>query len=143
MTEGSPAFERAADDLERLSHLSRIEARGTLRLALREAGLAPRGVNFRSMLVVFEKAMPTMLGRRGVRGADEICRVIAAGLWGPAGLEGSGGDTPEKVFSRMASPARRSITPPPSAAYEAPPSIAPPAPSTGRLSVAPGPGSRR
>ena len=36
------AFEQACESLEQLTELSRLEARGTLRIALKEAGLDRR-----------------------------------------------------------------------------------------------------
>jgi len=151
VSDGSPAFEWAADELEKLSRLSRLEARGTLRIALKEAGLLPKGVNYRSMLVVFERVLPQMLGRRGVKDAPEICRVMAGLLRDRAGMEGSSDmDTPEKVFARMGRP---SVSPPAnSSVFPAhPPSEMPPssttltptapstrtAPITGRMSAIP------
>ena len=76
MNDGSPAFERVADELERRSQLSRLETRGTLRLALKEAGLLPKLVTSRSMLVVIELILPAMLARRAVRDAAEVCRAL-------------------------------------------------------------------
>jgi hypothetical protein len=74
MSDESPVFERAADELEVLSRMSRLEARGTLRLALKDAGLVPKTVNTKAMLVVLDRILPHLLTRRGVQGAPEMCR---------------------------------------------------------------------
>ena len=55
MSDESHVFERAADELEVLSRMSRLEARGTLRLALKDAGLVPKTVNAKAMLVVLDR----------------------------------------------------------------------------------------
>jgi len=143
VSDGSPAFERAADELERLSRMSRIETRGTLRIALKEAGLLPRGVNYRSMLVVLEKVLPLMLIRRGVQDAAEICKILATSMRERAKMEGSDGfgETPEKVFSRMGSTRPPSLPPPPSPPPS--PSTWPRLSDTGRLAAVPSDPNRK
>lgn len=117
MSDESPVFERTADELEVLSRMSRLEARGTLRLALRDAGLVPKTVNAKSMLVVLERILPPLLLRRGVPGALDICRTLSSVVRSLTSETSQDFDTPEKVFSRIAQGSRRSIhdtQPPPS-----------------------------
>jgi len=95
----SPAFEFACDELERATSLDRLEARGTVRLALKEAGLEASSITPSQMAAVMTKLLPNELASRGVEGGDAICAAIASGL---AQLpEEAAGDTPEAVFLRL------------------------------------------
>jgi hypothetical protein len=133
MSDESRVFERVAEELERLSKLSRLEARGTLRIALREAGFLPKNVSPRSMIVVLGKTLPLQLGKRGVREGALICQKLEILVRETMGMESYDGDTPERVFARIG----RASVPPPAPSR-------PPAPDvgrtpTGRLSAVPGP----
>lgn len=110
MSDESPVFERAADELEALSRMSRLEARGTLRLALKDAGLVPKTVNAKAMLVVLDRILPQLLTRRGVAGAPDMCRSISGIVRGLTSETSYDIDTPEKVFARIGHTSRRSIT---------------------------------
>jgi hypothetical protein len=110
MSDESPVFERAADELEVLSRMSRLEARGTLRLALKDAGLIPKTVNTKAMLVVLDRVLPQLLTRRGVLGAPDMCRSISGIVRSLTSETSFDIDTPEKVFTRIAHGSRRSIT---------------------------------
>ena len=120
MSDESPVFERAADELERLSRMSRLEARGTLRLALKEAGLLPKTVNARAILIVLERILGPLLTRRGVQDAPEICRSIATVVRGLTSETSYDVETPEKVFARIGRTSR------PSGTEIKPPSTRPP-----------------
>ncbi len=137
MSDESPVFDRAANELESLSRMSRLEARGTLRLALKDAGLIPKTVNAKSMLVVLDRILPALLTRRGVQGAPEMCRTISTMV---RGLTGEGSyeiDTPEKIFARISHPMRISTSemkppssrPPPLSSSKSGPRSAPISPS--------------
>lgn len=76
MTE-SRAFEWTAAEMEPLFGMSRIETRGTLRLALKEAGLEPRTVNARQMAVLLEKVMPKLLRSRRIVDPEPACASLA------------------------------------------------------------------
>lgn len=76
----SPVFAFVTEELERRTHLKRIEARGTIRLALKEAGLEPRAVTTQQMNVVIERLLPDALRRRKVSDPDEVCADILHGL---------------------------------------------------------------
>jgi len=95
----SPAFERACEVLERDTSLDRLEARGTVRLALKAAGLEPRSVSADQMAVVVTKVLAGELSSRGVEDGDRVCAALAAELPGIAGA--TGGETPEAVFARL------------------------------------------
>lgn len=108
MSDESPVFERTADELEVLTRMTRLEARGTLRLALKDAGLIPRTVNAKAMLVVLDRILPQLLTRRGVQGAPDMCRTISGVVRGLTSETSYEVDTPEKVFARLGHAARRS-----------------------------------
>lgn len=96
----SRAFDFVCNELERLTKMTRLEARGTVRLALKEAGLSAATVRGAEMQVVLQKIMPRELGARGIDGGDAMCQTIGASV---ARLQDdSTGQTPEAVFSRLA-----------------------------------------
>ena len=94
------SFEFVCNELERLTKMTRLEARGTVRLALKEAGLAPATVRGAEMQVVLQKVMPRELSARGIEGADALCQTIAGGVGKLK--EDAGNQSPEAVFSRLA-----------------------------------------
>lgn len=95
----SIAFDVACRELEERTSFDRLEARGTVRLALRSAGLEVRTVSPPQMAVVVEKVLPGELVARGVDDVEAICGAIARSL---SGLEaGAGAETPETVFQRL------------------------------------------
>jgi len=96
-------FEFIAGELEARSDLAKLEARGTVRLALKAAGLTPQSVSREQMAGVLEKVLPDELVSRGVSDARAVCGGLAAALQ-QTDLESSDdGDTaPEDVFRRLA-----------------------------------------
>lgn len=99
---GSQGFEWLCEAIEAGSSLERLEARGTVRIALKEAGLEARSVTPSELLVVVEKILPRELRNRGVTGEAALCARLAAGL---RNLEASGApaaqDTPDAIFRRL------------------------------------------
>lgn len=93
------AFEVASDEIERATNLSRLEARGTLRLALKEAGLDAASVTPSQMRVVVEKVLPASLTARGIDKPADVCRAIGEKLSRLS--DSSLGDRPEAVFARL------------------------------------------
>ncbi len=77
---GGEVFEVASQALETATSLDRLEARGTLRLALKEAGLDASTVSAEQMNVVLERVLPAELEARGVADADGVCRTITGQL---------------------------------------------------------------
>jgi hypothetical protein len=93
------AFDHACETLESRSTLSRLEARGTVRLALKQAGLEAGSVTARQMSVVVDRILPGELLARGIGEADAICRELGRSL---ATLPSDGtAETPESVFGRL------------------------------------------
>jgi hypothetical protein len=95
-------FDLVCGELEQRSTLSRLEARGTVRLALKEAGLDPASVGAQQMRVVLEKVLPRELQTRRIADAAGICASLVQRLSGLA-PEAASGQTPEAIFGRLAS----------------------------------------
>jgi hypothetical protein len=95
----SAAFEFACNQLETKTSLDRLAARGTVRIALKQAGLEARTVTPEQMTVIVQKMLPTELASRGIDGAEEVCQAILAGL---SKVErGAVAETPDAVFKRL------------------------------------------
>ena len=94
-------FEFVAEKLEASTDLEKLEARGTVRLALKAAGLDARSVTKEQMIVMVEKVLPNELAARGVDGAEAICTQLAAATKGMETGDGSGTESPEDVFRRL------------------------------------------
>ena len=75
----SPAFTFAADQLGASSSLNNLEARGTIRIAIKQAGLEAHNITALQMCTVFERIIPKELRARGIEGAD-LCKRIILGL---------------------------------------------------------------
>ena len=77
MTAASP-FEWLCEQLEVRTTLKRIEARGTVRLALKEAGFTPKDISAPELKVVVRKLLVRELEARRIEGAEGVCRSLAA-----------------------------------------------------------------
>ena len=96
-------FDFVADELENRTDLEKLEARGTIRLALKAAGFNPREVSSEQMAVVLEQVMPGELRPRGVDDPDKLCAELAVAVKAFKPDEGeSSGTSPEDVFRRLA-----------------------------------------
>ncbi len=84
-------FQMTCEELEQRTRLSDLEARGTVRLALRSSGLEARTVNRDEMSMVLARVLPRELRLRQITKAEEICISIAEALE----LEPSGRGLPE------------------------------------------------
>jgi hypothetical protein len=98
----SPVFERVSEVLEKRTGMSRLESRGTIRIALKEAGLESSHVNREQMLVVIDKVLPQELLDRGVDDADAVCEFIERLVKSevPDGRADSAGDRIDGLFRR-------------------------------------------
>ena len=94
------AFELACEDLERETNLDRLESRGTIRIALKEAGLDSTGVAPRELSVVVERILPDHLAARGVEDVERVCRSLQTKLDGLAPGDAQL-ETPAAVFARL------------------------------------------
>lgn len=96
----SPAFEFVCGEIEQRTPLGRLEARGTVRLALKEAGLAANTVTVREMDVVLARVLPGALASRGVDDGEALCAAIRTGAARLADA-GPAPETPETIFGRL------------------------------------------
>jgi hypothetical protein len=97
----APAFDWVCAELERRTSLDRLEARGTVRLALKQAGLDARTIAPEQMRVVLERLMPRELAVRGIEDGDAICSALTSGVAAVAATA-SAPESPEDVFRRLA-----------------------------------------
>jgi len=96
----SESFTGVSQELERISSLERLEARGTLRLVLKKAGLEASTVTTRQMQVVIRELLPEELRNRGVQ--EDVCEHLLRGLTA-ANLSDTevAVESPEEVFQRL------------------------------------------
>jgi hypothetical protein len=95
-------FDIAAEKLEGSTDMDRLAARGTLRIALKEAGLDAHQVTIPQLRAVFEKLMPKELDARGVVDAAAICKTAVDAIErvaSEAGLAAS--NSPDEIFKRL------------------------------------------
>lgn len=95
----SAAFGWTCEELEKETDLDRLEARGTVRIALKSAGLEAGTVRPDQMKVVIEKVMPGELAARGVDDADAVCARLAERV--DRIDAGEGAESPDEVFRRL------------------------------------------
>ena len=96
-------FELVAEELQRRTDLAKLEARGTVRLALKEAGLEVSTVTAEQIIVVLQKIMPDEMRSRGAEQPEQICEAIVTALKSShAGTSGSEAESPEAIFRRLA-----------------------------------------
>ena len=98
----APVFDLVAGELERGTDLARLETRGTVRLALKEAGLDARSVTPAQMAVTLEKVLPGQLRSRGVAHAEGLCQTILETLARDHSTQPDDAESPEAIFRRLA-----------------------------------------
>ncbi len=95
----SRAFALVCERLEERTSLGRLEARGTVRLALKQAGLEAGAVSPDQMAVVVARILPDELSTRGIEAGASLCASIGAAL---QDLDaGDVGETPDAIFRRL------------------------------------------
>ncbi len=95
-------FELVAAELKKRSDLEDLEARGTIRLALKSSGLTAREVTREQMAVIIDQVMPRELRVRGVEDPEAVCRELSQAINGfDAEGDDSAGASPEDVFRRL------------------------------------------
>ena len=98
----SEAFTLVCEHLERATGLARPAARGTVRLALKEAGLDAETVTPAQMAVVTEKVLPAELGALRIADVEGHCQTLRGRLKRMVSEpSGAGEASPEAVFERM------------------------------------------
>lgn len=95
-------FDLAAERLEHHTFLDRMEARGTLRIALKDAGLDPKWVTPGQLCVVLAKVMPRELETRGVEDPTMVCNAVTSDLTKSCALtDMPSSSDPYEVFGRL------------------------------------------
>jgi len=95
-------FEFVADALQKRCELESLEARGTIRLALKSSGLTAREVTREQMIVVIDQVLPRELRARGVANPEAVCGEISQAVKGFKTQDAeSDGTSPEDVFRRL------------------------------------------
>jgi hypothetical protein len=101
----SAVFEWTSAALERATTFNSLQARGTVRLALKKAGLDATTVNVIGMTAVISRLLPKELASRKIENGDAICAQLASELkqadLGAASAATAGQQTPEDVFRRI------------------------------------------
>lgn len=95
-------FDQVAAALESRTTLDKLEARGTLRLALKEAGLSADSVTVDQIRVVIEKVLPGELEARGIDAPARVCAQLAAEARNIEATADPAVASPETVFARLA-----------------------------------------
>lgn len=95
-------FEWLGAELEKRTSMSLLEARGTVRLVLRDAGLDVSTVRTHQLIVVVERLMAPALKKRGVEDVDALCHALAHDLRAREELgSDSTPDSAYDVFERL------------------------------------------
>jgi hypothetical protein len=96
-------FDFVSEQIERLTTLEKLEARGTVRLALKAAGLDARTLTTPQAVTTLQKLMPAEMRARGVENGDQVCQTIVTRLEAahPA-TRGVTPESPEAIFQRLA-----------------------------------------
>jgi hypothetical protein len=94
----SAAFAWTCAEIVRATSLSELVARGTVRLALKQAGLAPDSVSGEQMAVVLREILPQELTNRAVADAAKVCRDMGVRI---RSRRFEGEDAVADVFTRL------------------------------------------
>jgi hypothetical protein len=97
----SAAFTWVCNALEQATRLSELETRGTVRIALKSAGLESHHATPGEMAVVLEKVLPAELTRRAVENSAAVCQELATRLRSQGLQEQSDSTRIESVFRRL------------------------------------------
>jgi len=97
----SLVFEWACETLERASGLSRLQARGTMRIVLGQAGLDSRSVKTSQMRVVALRLLPKELRARGLTNVEAICEEVSGCPPSVEHVADAPSNDPEEVFKRL------------------------------------------
>lgn len=99
----SPIFDWLCAGIEQRTDLSAIEARGTVRIALKKSGVTAGDVTPVQMQVVVKRVLPEELSRRGCADTDTLCSELARSLMDQCFEQDDRSESPEDVFARLGS----------------------------------------
>jgi len=94
-------FDWTCAQLEEMTSLSGLEARGTVRLALKQAGLDARSITSQQMGVLLERVLPEELRIRDIENASELCGTLARRLKEQRFADAENANAAEAVFRRL------------------------------------------
>ena len=95
-------FDVASEKLEGSTDMDRLAARGTLRIALKEAGLDAHKLTIPQLRAVFEKLMPKELDARGVSDPAVTCKAAIDEIERSAdAIDIASSASPDDVFKRL------------------------------------------
>ncbi len=80
MAEPIQIFEAVCEALERATYFNRMQARGTIRLAMRTMGADVRRVDIGQMTRVLDRQLPRELESRRVSDVSKVCAKVKACL---------------------------------------------------------------
>lgn len=99
MAESAP-FDWLCTQLEARTELSLLEARGTVRLALKASGLDAGTVRAEELAVVLERILPNELATRGVDDSADLTGELASQIRAMS-FDGDTAEAPDRVFERL------------------------------------------
>ena len=95
-------FDLAAEKLEGSTEMDRLAVRGTLRIALKEAGLNAHKLTVPQLRAVFERLMPKELDARGVSDPAAACKTTMDEIARSAdAIDSASSASPDDVFKRL------------------------------------------
>lgn len=98
----SAVFEWACETLERGTGMSRLQARGTMRIVLGQAGLESRSVRASQLRVIAQRLVAKELRARGLTNVEGVCGELSSC---PPSVEQQAAANPshdaEEVFRRL------------------------------------------
>ena len=96
----SPVFELVCEHVQKDAGVSRLEARGTVRLLLKEVGLDPQLLSKAAALLAVDRGLVRALRVRRVAEPELVKARVVQALQQSA-LEDPAGDDPEAIFARI------------------------------------------
>ena len=101
---GSDLFSVVSLRLEQYTDLDRLEARGTLRIALKKAGVDAKSFTLEELETVFAMILPDELSQRGVEDAEATCGAVMKSLAGEVGEAAAASATArDEILRRLGS----------------------------------------
>ena len=97
----SSLFDLIAAKLEESTSFNRLEARGTLRIMLKESGLDIKTLQSDQMKVTVDRVLPQHLRDRGIDDPERVCRLLLSTI--PRDSDRDRVESPEAIFERLGS----------------------------------------
>ena len=95
-------FSFVADQIEQCTPLDQLEARGTLRIVLKNSGLDPKTVTRKQICVILESVAPDELESRGVGEARAICVALIEQIQSQPADRWEASHDVDEIFDRLA-----------------------------------------